>query len=99
MVALALFLKFMGRKKPTSKNSLDENICTYCFFFQAWQPRGRPLKGNCTYHKEWIENAALTTCSDMSNQPLEEKGIYQLVSDDGNGWSYVRRTNKLRTRL
>lgn len=62
-------------------------------------PRGRALKGNCGHHKEWIEDAAHTTCSDMSNQPLEEKGIYQLVRNNGDGWFYVRRTHKLRTRL
>ncbi|MFQ5542131.1 MAG: hypothetical protein ACE5E2_04820, partial [Candidatus Binatia bacterium] len=49
-------------------------------------------------HKEWIENASLTTCSDMSVRPLEAKGIYRLVYNQGE-WLYNRRTSKARTRL
>lgn len=75
-----------------------ENTCSYCLFFQSYR-RGRVLQGNCSYHKEWIENASATTCSDMSNRPLAEKGIYRLVSSDETGWSYIRRQQKLRTRL
>ena len=86
--------------KRTAKNRVydTENLCSYCLFFQA-MPSGRKLQGNCTYHKEWIENASLTTCSDMSSQPLKEKGIYRLVQSEANVLSYVRREHKLRTRL
>ena len=35
----------------------------------------------------------------MSNRPLAEKGIYRLVANGGTGWEYVRRPQKLRTRL
>jgi hypothetical protein len=35
----------------------------------------------------------------MSNHPLEQKGIYRLVANSENGWQYIRRTQKLRTRL
>jgi hypothetical protein len=35
----------------------------------------------------------------MSRDRLEEKGIYELVANDKAGWQYIRRTEKLRTRL
>jgi len=89
-------------KRSISKSNRKiplENFCSYCLFFQPATPRGRPLGGNCTYHKEWIDNASFTTCSDMSNQPLKEKGIYQLVPDQSDRWLYIRREKKIRTRL
>ena len=88
-------------KRPIKKKTAAdlENLCSYCLFFQPYHGGSRTLQGNCAYHKEWIENASLTTCSDMSSQPLKEKGIYRLVSSDENGWSYIRRQQKLRTRL
>jgi len=76
-----------------------ENVCMYCLFFQPNPPRARPLRGNCAYHKEWIENASVTTCSEMSKWDLKEKGIYLLLGNSENGWSHVLRRNKLRTRL
>ncbi|MGH7772583.1 MAG: hypothetical protein ACREQA_10155 [Candidatus Binatia bacterium] len=82
-----------------SKNGM-ENVCAYCLFFRPHLEASRPLKGNCTYHKEWIENASLTLCSDMSSRPLKEKGIYQLVANgDHAGWLYIHGKEKLRTRL
>jgi hypothetical protein len=35
----------------------------------------------------------------MSSDRLEEDGIYHLVADNSVGWQYVRRCEKLRTRL
>jgi len=86
--------------KRSAKNSAydTENLCSYCLFFQPL-PWGRKPQGSCTYHKEWIENASQTTCSEMANEPLKEKGIYRVLSNNGDGWSYVRRPHKLRTRL
>ena len=86
--------------KRSAKNRVydTENLCSYCLFFQP-VPSGRKLQGNCTYHKEWIENASRTTCSDMANEPLQEKGIYRVLGNNGDGWSYVRRPYKMRTRL
>lgn len=83
------------------KSSLlgEENLCAYCLFFEPHPTARRKLKGNCVYHKEWIENASRTTCSDMSNQPLEERGIYRLEANEQFGWLYVRRPAKMRTRL
>jgi len=92
----------MSKKLPSGKNGSirdGENVCGYCLFLQPYRPGTRPLRGNCTYHKEWIENASLTTCSDMSSCRLEEPGIYQLLPNSGSGWRYVRRTEKIRTRL
>lgn len=77
----------------------EENLCAYCLFFEPRPGAVRTLKGNCVYHKEWIENASRTTCGDMSKQPLEQKGIYCLVANDETGWLYVRRAGKIRTRL
>ena len=106
MVALALFLTstdspYMAKRARSHKKSVPEleNLCSYCLFFQPYPGGARTHQGNCAYHKEWIENASLTTCSDMSSQPLKEKGIYRLVTDGTDSWSYVRRQGKLRTRL
>ncbi len=86
-------------RRIAKKSALDY-VCGYCLFFQPQSGDNGNLKsGNCAYHKEWIENAYRTTCSDMSNQALSEKGIYRLVSNSGAGWDYIRRTEKLRTRL
>jgi hypothetical protein len=91
----------MARRKIARPPLRDlDNVCGYCLFFQAQTMDGNvSCSGNCAYHKEWIENAYRTTCSDMSEYPLKEKGIYHLVSKNGSGWQYVRRTEKLRTRL
>jgi len=57
------------------------------------------LKGNCSYHKEWIDNASFYTCSGMSALALKRKGIYRLEADGEGGWLYVRREEKVRGRL
>ncbi len=88
----------MSRRSAKNRPYAAENLCSYCLFFQRL-PSGRGLQGNCTYHKQWIENASQTTCSDMANEPLKDKGIYRLLPNNGDGWSYVRRERKLRTRL
>ena len=91
----------MARKitKNRARTDLD-NVCSYCLFFQPQTTDTGTLRsGNCCYHKEWIENAYRTTSSEMSNKPLDGKGIYRLVANNGNGWQYIRRTEKLRTRL
>jgi hypothetical protein len=49
-------------------------------------------------HKQWIESAARTTCSEMSNRALA-KGIYQLSQRSAGVWEYVRRIKTIRTRL
>ncbi len=84
--------------KKKGRKSHEENTCSRCLYFESHLPDRRPLKGNCTHHKEWIENASFTTCSDMSDRPLEPKGIYRLVYNQGE-WSYDLRTSKPRTRL
>jgi hypothetical protein len=107
MVALAVLLgprriDNMDRRIPTGKKNASqerENVCGYCLFFQPYRPETRPARGNCTHHKEWIENASLTTCSDMSSRHLEERGIYQLIPIHKGEWTYLRRTKKVRTRL
>jgi len=89
-------------KQPPSKKSPSrdrDNVCSYCLFFQPDPEGNHPLRGNCTYHKQWIANASRTTCSEMSSFPLKENGIYELVRDAANGWTHVRRTTKLRTHL
>jgi hypothetical protein len=35
----------------------------------------------------------------MSHDRLDEQGIYHLVSNNGGGWQYIRRAEKVRTRL
>jgi hypothetical protein len=77
----------------------QENLCTYCLHFQIYPASKSEMQGNCTLHKEWIENARRTTCGEMSAVPLKEKGIYSLVTDPDKGWIYVRRERKLRTKL
>jgi len=88
----------MARPTKYSRKSV-ENVCSYCLFFQRDPSAPHSIRGNCTYHKEWIENASLTTCSDMSSHPLKEKGIYRLINKSGEEWIYARRQEKLRTRL
>jgi len=77
----------------------QENLCTYCLHFQIHPDSKNELQGNCTLHKEWIENADRTTCGEMSAVPLKEKGIYHLVADPNRGWIYLKRDQKLKTRL
>src|SRR4051812_15153078 len=99
MVALALFLEERMARRIAKHSDLDY-VCGYCLFFQPQASDSGSLRaGNCAYHKEWIENAYRTTCSDMSNHTLGEQGIYNLVANPGTGWDYVRRTAKVRTRL
>lgn len=83
----------------TKRSALDY-VCGYCLFFQPQSgDSGKLRSGNCAYHKEWIENAYRTTCSEMSNHSLGERGIYKLVANHLLGWDYVRRPEKIRTRL
>lgn len=84
------------RQKPLWK---DEYLCTDCLFFQSAPNSPRALKGNCSYHKQWIENAAYTTCSEMSRQSLKQQGIYRILTTTDASRAYVRREEKLRTRL
>lgn len=77
----------------------EEHTCSHCLHFQPENRERRPLAGNCAYHKEWIENASLYTCSDMSALPLDPKGIYRLKMDGKGRWAHVRRENKVRARL
>ena len=87
-------------KKTNKKGTALDSVCGYCLFFQPQTTESGVLRsGNCCYHKEWIENAYRTTCSEMSAHVLGEKGIYRLVARERDDWQYVRRTEKLRTRL
>lgn len=76
-----------------------ENTCAYCLYLQPPPSSRGPSKGNCAYHKEWIESASTTTCADMSKKRLKEKGIYELVGNASSGWDYLLRRAKIRTRL
>jgi hypothetical protein len=91
----------MSRKTGKKAGATDlDYVCGYCLFFQPQTTESGALRsGNCCYHKEWIENAYRTTCSEMSNHILAEKGIYRLVAGNSADWQYIRRTEKLRTRL
>jgi hypothetical protein len=108
MVALALFLRKnmprmneKGKLRPAKRIPLwhYDNLCSYCLFFETHNVPGRLLNGNCTHHKEWIDNASLTTCSDMSKQTLLHHGIYRLSSKPHGTLIYTRREAKIRTRL
>jgi hypothetical protein len=86
------------RPATESSGPQTENTCSYCLYFEQWRASRRKKCGNCSLHKEWVEDAALMTCSDMSMERLGNKGIYRLV-EDGGVWGYVRRERKVRTRL
>jgi len=89
------------QRYPAPSGHLRGNCTHYKEWIEtAYAPSGH-LRGNCTHYKEWIETAYLTTCSDMSNSRLDEKGIYRLVESDSNGgdWIHIRRDKKQRTRL
>ena len=86
-------------RRIAKKSALDY-VCGYCLFFQPQSGNSGNLRsGNCVYHKEWIDNAYRTTCSEMSNHALIEQGIYKLIANEVAGWNYIRRTEKIRTRL
>lgn len=76
-----------------------ENTCAHCLYFKPPLNNRRPLSGNCALHKQWIEHASLTTCSEMSNKPLIPAGIYRLVAGGNAKWNYIRRKVPIRTRL
>jgi len=88
-----------SKKTKQAGKSPVENTCSHCLYFQAPWPARRPLKGNCSYHKEWIDNASFYTCSEMSALALKRKGIYRLEADGEGGWLYVRHEEKVRSRL
>lgn len=92
----------MAIKRPASRRNgaapAEDNTCAYCLYFHPWEPQRRPLGGNCSHYKEWIENASQTTCSEMSNRPLDQKGIYEIIPTR-LGPTYVHRKQKQRTRL
>jgi hypothetical protein len=75
-----------------------ENTCSYCLYFIPPPNSRHHGRGNCALYKQWIDNAARTTCSDMSARPLA-KGIYQLSQRSPGVWEYERRTKPIRTRL
>ncbi len=92
----------MNKNSATPKSKPkppQENTCSYCLHFLPRPGTRRLLRGNCSFHKEWIGQASLTTCSDMSLRRLQPAGIYQLEANDEGEWSYVRRKGKERTRL
>ena len=87
----------MSKKpKPALRHPDWENTCNYCLYFQQVPRSAR--SGNCTYHRQWIQRAAFTTCSDMSAQPLED-GIHTLTSSAFGTWTYQHRRERIRTRL
>jgi len=88
-----------SKKSKQAAKSPVENTCSHCLYFEAARPGRRPLKGNCSYHKEWIDYASFYTCSEMSSLSLKPKGIYRLESNGMGGWVYVRREGKVRSRL
>jgi hypothetical protein len=101
VVALAVFLRTIMTPRTSKKHrpTVLDSVCGYCLFFQPQTANPGALRsGNCCYHKEWIENAYRTTCSDMSRDRLAD-GIYHLVAGDNSSWQYIRRAKKLRTRL
>ncbi len=84
------------KPKPGPRYPDWENTCNYCLYLQPG-PRNAG-SGNCTRHRQWIQRAAFTTCSDMSAQPLED-GIHTLTSSAFGAWTYDRRRERIRTRL
>ena len=87
----------MSRKPKRQPRHPDwENTCNYCLYLQPDPSNAR--SGNCTYHRQWIQRCAYSTCSDMSAQPLED-GIYTLTSSAYGEWTYHRRRDPVRPRL
>jgi hypothetical protein len=75
-----------------------ENTCGYCLYFKPPPNARQSSRGNCSLHKEWIESAGRTTCSEMSNRRLAS-GIYELARREPGEWLYIRRNVRMRTRL
>jgi hypothetical protein len=96
VVAVAIFL---AEDSMASKHrEQPENTCSYCLYFKPPPNSRQNARGNCSLHKEWIESAARTTCSEMSNRRLA-KGIYQLLEQSRGESIYIQRTTRIRTRL
>src|SRR5919109_777561 len=85
----------MASSKPKAQ---PENTCQYCLYLKPPPGSRHATGGNCSLHREWIERAARTTCSDMSNLYLP-KGIYHPHEPSRGEWRYVRRKKRIRTRL
>jgi hypothetical protein len=75
-----------------------ENTCHDCLYFKLPPSSQHGTRGNCSLHHQWIEYAARTTCSEMSNRRLK-KGIYLLLQLSHGNWQYIIREKPLRTRL
>lgn len=87
----------MPKKSKQRRQQPDwENTCNFCLYLQ--QGPGSSGSGNCTYHRQWIQRSAFSTCSDMSAQPLDD-GIYTLAAGAYGTWTYHRRRERIRTRL
>jgi hypothetical protein len=84
---------------PFSKRKIQaENTCYYCLYLKPPPGSHHNKGGNCALHREWIDRATRTTCSEMSNQRLQA-GIYQLSETARGEWIYTRRSKRIRTRL
>src|SRR5919106_3562652 len=75
-----------------------ENTCQYCLYLKPPPGSRHSTRGNCSLHKEWIDSSTRTTCSEMSKQRLQ-RGIYQLTEQTHGQWLYIRRKDRIRTRL
>ena len=75
-----------------------ENTCQDCLYLKLPPASRLGTRGNCALHHQWIEHAARTTCSEMSNRRLK-KGIYLLLQIRQGEWQYILREKPLRTRL
>ena len=84
------------KPKPARRYPDWENTCNYCLYLQPGPRDAR--SGNCTYHRQWIQRSAFSTCSEMSAQPLDD-GIYTLTTTAYGSWTYDRRHEHIRTRL
>ena len=75
-----------------------ENTCHCCLYLKPPPDARQATRGNCSLHKEWIGSAGRTTCSEMSKHHLQ-RGIYQLTEQTHGEWLYIRRKDRIRTRL
>jgi hypothetical protein len=71
----------------SKEKSPFENTCHYCLYFKPPPGSLYSKQGNCALHREWIDNAAQTTCSEMSNRRLQKR-IYQLFRKVHGEWHY-----------
>ena len=75
-----------------------ENTCHCCLYLKPPPDARQATRGNCSLHKEWIDSAARTTCSEMSKRHLQ-RGNLPANRTDPRRVALHTAEDRIRTRL